>query len=171
MQLQERVVVRRVRHREAAADAVRQHEVDVLAGEKLQPLVGGKLEVQDHHIGRGALHFVHAGGQPLDLDVLDRVDLAALDHDVGERAGLAEQRHAGVLFGVGQGVLLVLAVVHLALEQLALAGAAGAVAAAVGDDVTLAQRGIEHGFIVVDGERMVARFDRDPMRHAKYREA
>src|SRR5205807_4437517 len=42
VQLQELVVVRRVRHREAAALAVLEEDVDVLAGEELQALARRK---------------------------------------------------------------------------------------------------------------------------------
>ncbi|MND01710.1 hypothetical protein D3C83_208120 [compost metagenome] len=65
-------------------------------------------------------------------------------------------------------MLLVGAVIHGALDQLALAGAADAVAAAVGDDDAFAQRGREDGFTVVDGERVSACLDRDLVRHGPF---
>ena len=64
--LQELVVVRRVRHREAAPRAVLQEELDVLPGKELQALVRRQLEVHDHHVVGDALELVHAAGQDLD---------------------------------------------------------------------------------------------------------
>jgi len=51
------------------------------------------------------------------------------------------------------------AVVELAGEYLALAGTAGAVAAAVGEREALAQRRLEDGFVVLDGELVSAGLD------------
>ena len=166
VQLQERVVVRCVRHREAAADLVGEYQVYVLPGEELQPFVGRELEMQQHDVGRRTLHFHHARGHHLDLDALHRrADLAAFDHEIARRPRLAEQCHAGVFFRLGHGVFLVGAVVHGSFNQPALAGTAGAAAAAVGDDDAGAQGGFEHGFAVVDSELMSARLDRDLMGH------
>ena len=104
---------------------------------------------------------LHAAGQRLDLDVLRRADGARLDHHVAERLRLAEKRLALRLLLVGERLLLVDAVVDLALEQLALAAAAGAVAAAVGQHEVLAQRGGQDRLAFLDLEFVPARLQGD----------
>src|SRR5262249_56192265 len=98
MQLEKRVVMGRVGHREAAARSVPEQDVDVLAREKLQPLVGGQLEPQYHDIRRDALHFLHAAWQHLDLDVLDAADLAAVDDEIRTGPPLPDHHPTPPLF-------------------------------------------------------------------------
>ena len=161
VQLQELVVVRRVGHGEAAPLAVLHQDVDVLAREELQPLAGGKLERDDRDVVGGLLHLLHAAGQRADREVLRAGELAHLEDDVGERPRAAGERLAGELLGVVQRALLVVAVDELARAQDALAGAAGAVAAAVRQADALAQGGLEDGFAGGDLERVAARLEPD----------
>ena len=146
VQLDQLVVVRRIGHREAAPRAVLEQELDVLAGEELQALVGRQLQVQHHHVVGEPLQLLHAAGQRLHLDVL-RVAPMVRASITRSPSGLrlAEERLALRLLLVGQRLLLVHAVVDLPFEELALAAAAGAVAAAIGQDDLLAQRGGEDG--------------------------
>jgi len=58
-----------------------------------------------------------------------------------------------------------LAVVHLAAQHLALAGAAGAVAAAVGHGQALAQGGFQNGLVGFGREMVLAGFDGDGKAH------
>ena len=132
VQLEELVVVRRVGHREAAPLAVLQQDVDVLPGEELQPLAGRKLQVEDGDILGGPFNLFHARGHRADREVLRAGELAHLEDDVGERMRAAGERLARGLLVVVQRALLVLAVLELARAQHALAGAARAVAASVG---------------------------------------
>ena len=86
VQLEQLVGVRRRREREAAPVAVLQQEVDVLAGEVLQPLVRRQLELDDRDVGRRLVDRLDAARQPLDLDVARAADLAHLDDEIGPAA-------------------------------------------------------------------------------------
>ena len=108
-----------------------------------------------------ALHFLHAAGKRADRDVLRRADGARLDHEVAHRLRLAEQRLALRFVCLGQRLFLVDAVVHLAFDDLSLAAAAGAVAAAVGKHQMLAQGSREDGFPLLHAEFVAARLDLD----------
>ena len=57
VQFDVRLVLRRVRHRIGAALAVAQDDLDVLAGQKLQPFVGRQVEIQRGHVVRGRSIF------------------------------------------------------------------------------------------------------------------
>ncbi len=85
--------------------------------------------------------------------------------EIGLRAGDAKQRVALSFFRIGQRARLVVPVVDDALEQMALAGSAGAVAAAVRNHQVGAHRRREHGLVVVAGERMLAGLYGNLMRH------
>jgi len=81
--------------------------------------------------------------------------------------GDAEQRQpARLLFGRQRGIGM-LAVIDLALEQLALAAAAGAVAAAIGQALAFAQCGNEDGLVGLDAEAVAAGPDGDLMGHGQ----
>ena len=112
---------------------------------------------------------MHAAGELLDRDVLDRADRPDLDRQIGERLGDAEQGVARGALVLGQRGVLVLALVDAAGEKLALARAARAVAAAVGEVVALAQGGREHRFPFGNLENVPARLDGDLMRHRENR--
>ena len=114
-------VVRRVRHREAAPLAVLQQEIDVLAGEELQPLVRRQLELHHHHVVGDLLELLHAARQQAHRDVLRRADGAALDHQVAERLCLAEKRLAVRALGLGEHARMVVTVVDAAGDDLSLA--------------------------------------------------
>ena len=157
VQLEQRVVVRRRREREAAPPAVLQQEVDVLAGEELQPLVGGQLELDDRDVGGGASRSTRSrhGRRLIWMSPARRTSCTSMTRSV---CGFAQQKSARPLrlFVVGERRRLVRAVVDLAGEDPALAGAAGAVAAAVRQHEVGAHRGRQHGVAVVAGERVVA---------------
>jgi hypothetical protein len=161
VQLQEGVVVRRVGQRKAAALAILEQDVDVLAGQKPQPFAHRQLEIDDHDIVGRVLDFLHARRHAADRNILCRADLAAFDFEIAQWSRLAEQRTADRLFGIRQHVLLVIAIIHASGQDFSLAAAAGAVAAAVGNDQPFAQCGLEDGFVVVNRKAVVAGFDRD----------
>jgi len=143
-----------------AACAVLEQDVDVLAGEELQALAGGQLQVEHRDIFRRGFDFFHPARHGLDRDVLRAAGFARFDDDVRLRLGAAEQRHPGELFGFLQRAFLVVAEIDRAFQNLALACAAGAVAAAVRQQEALAQGGVEYGFPFHDRDRMLARHDR-----------
>ncbi len=72
-----------------------------------------------------------------------------LEHDVGLRRGLAGEHPAGGLFLVAQGLALMHAMDHAALDHPALAGAAGAVLAAIGKADALADRRGEDRLVAI----------------------
>ena len=157
VQLQQVVLVGRVGQREAALAAILEQDVDVLAGQELQVFGGRQAQVHVDHIGRQLLHPLDAGGQGLDRDVVRRAQLLAFDDQVGTGVGAAVERQTGGLVGVAQGGGM--PVFDGAFEHLALAGAAGAVLAAVGHGQPLAQRGLKQGFIGFGLELAAARLD------------
>ena len=156
VEFEQTVVVRRRREREAAPLAVLQQEVDVLAGEELQALVGGQLQPDDRDVGRGLVDRLDAAGEALDLDVAGAPHFPHFDREVGARLRAAEEREPRPLLVLGQRGCLVRAVVDLARQDLALAGAARAVAAAVRQHEVVAHRRRQHRLAVVAGERVVA---------------
>jgi hypothetical protein len=156
VQLQEAVVVGRVGNRKRATLAVLQQELDVLAGEKLQALVGRQLQFEHDHVVRHALDRLHPAGHDLDRDVASGADFAALQHQVRERLRATEQGHAGGAVRRGQGLLLRRAVVDQAVDDLALAGAAGAVAATIRKREAGVERRLQNGIAAVGAEAVSA---------------
>ena len=165
MQLQHRVVMRCIGEREAAAQAAFGENVDVLPCKKLQSFAGRQPQVNPRHVGCKTFEFLHAARQRAYLNIFDRADFAALNHHIGHGFGLTEQRVTPFLVGVGEGRFLKHAVIDYALQYFAFATAAGAVAAAVGDIKTFAQRGIQNGFVAGNGKNMVAGLNRDLAGH------
>ena len=137
--------VRRVGHRVAAARAVAQDELDVLAGAELKVLVGSELHRQHGHVGRGLEHGDDTGRQLEHRELAGAGHGAGLDGAIGLRPRAAGQDEAGGLVLGRQRLGLVLAVHDLAVDQLALARAAGAVLAAVGQADAAADRGAQQG--------------------------
>ena len=124
-------MTRRSGHRVAAPRAVAQDEFDVLPGAVLQRLVGRQLQAQHRHVGGRALDGHHAARHLEHRVLASTGHHARFDHAIGLRCRAARQDEAGFLFGHRQRLLLVCTVDHAALEQPALARAAGAVLAAV----------------------------------------
>ena len=113
--------MRRVAHGEAAPRAVAQHDVEVLAGVKVQFLSGRNLQFENDDVGRHALQALHARRQLARLDVAAQAHFARRDHQVRERLGLAEQRVTLGLLGFFQRLGGVLSIVDLSGDHLALA--------------------------------------------------
>jgi hypothetical protein len=160
VQLEQRVVVRRVGERIAARAAVLQLEVEVLSGEELQALVGRQLQLHQHHVVDQLFQLLHAARQRLHRHLSCRANFLGLDHQVRQGLGHTEQ---GLAFGdfMGlQSVLLVFSMIDPAFEHLTLARTAGAVAATVGQGESLAQSGGEYGFVFIDDELMAAGLNR-----------
>jgi hypothetical protein len=115
--------------------------------------------------GAGRLDRQHPRGQLQHRELARAGHAARFDHAVGLRRGAAGEDHAGSLFSVRQGLLLVHAVDHAAFEQAALAGAAGTVAAAIGQADALADGGGEDGFVAFDGEAALRGLQGDGQAH------
>ncbi len=152
--------------REGATLVVLEQKLDVLAGEELQPLVGRQLEADDHHVIGHAFELLHAAGQDLDWNVAGGADFAHFERQVGEWLGAAEQRHAGGAILGGERMILCPAVIDLAFQNLALAGAAGAILAAVGQIEAGVERGFENGAIGCNAESVAAGLEGDLVGHA-----
>ena len=157
--------VRRAGHRVAAPQPAGQDELHVLAGVVAQLDIGGQLQGHDHHVGRGALKAAHAAGHLLHRELARARHGARLDHEVGLGRGAAGQHEAGLLLGHAQGLELVGAVDHPALQEPTLAGAAGAIAAAIGQADALADGGREHRLVARHPEAAPARLQRHLERH------
>ena len=149
--------VRRVGHAVAAPGTVAQDELHVLAGAVLQVLVGRQLELQHRHVSCRLLKGQHPRRQ-LEYGELPRPWHAArLHHAIRLRRGAAgEDETRGLLVG-RQRLLLVRAVDDAALEKPTLAGAAGAVTAAIGQADALADGGSQDALVTVDGEAALGR--------------
>src|SRR5471030_561719 len=150
------VSFRRGVHAVAAALAVAQHEFDILAGAVLQLFMGRQLQRDDDHVRRQLLDAAHARRHFLDREVAAAGHFARLDHQVAVRGGAAEQRVAQRLFLRRQRALLVRLVADRAGHDLALAGAAGAVLAAVGQADAGPHGRRQHGVVGVAIELMAA---------------
>ena len=94
VQLEQRVVVRRRGERKAAAAAVLQQEVDVLAGEILQALVRRQLDLDDRDVRRRLVDRLDAARKLPDLDVAGAANLLHLEHEIGQRLRAAEERES-----------------------------------------------------------------------------
>ena len=158
MQLEQHVVLGRGGDREAAPPAVFEEQVDVLPGEVLQPLAGGELQRHDRDVGRGLVDLLDPARELPDLDVTGAADFAHFDRERRLRLRDAEEREPLRLLGFGQRARLVHAVVHHAVEKLPLARTAGTIAATVWNHQVGAHRGGQHGFAIVAGEAVLARF-------------
>jgi hypothetical protein len=156
VELEQSIGVRRGRDREASPMPVLQQEVDVLAGQVLQAFARRQLQPHDGDVGGGLVDRLDPAGQPLDRDVSRTPHFAGLDDEVAPRARAAEERVALPLLVVGQGGRLARAVVDAALDDLALARSARAVAAAVGNHQVGAHRRLQHRLIGLAGERVAA---------------
>ncbi len=153
--------VGRVGHGVAAALAVAQQELHILASVVLEGVAGGQLQAHHDHIGRNPLQRVHAHRHFLDGEGAGLGDLARFEHHVVLCHAAAGQHVAGGFFFGAQGFGLVRPVDHVAAEQLAFAGAAGAVLAAVGQADALTDAGGEDGFFGEGFERASTGLDGD----------
>ena len=165
VQLHELVVVRRIRHGKAAPRAVFEQDVDVLAGKEHEAFIGREFEKEDHGVAPGALKLVHPGGELPHLDVPRFAHLARLDDDVGKRFRLAEKREPALALGRAERLFRVASVVDPALDELALAAAAGTVAATVGNHQARVERSLENALAVRCLELVPGVADGDLMRH------
>ena len=152
VQLQSGVVVRRVGQRESSPTTFLQQDLDVLPGQELHPLAGRELDFDDHHVARGARHFLHAHRQGLDRQVARRTHFADFDVQVAPCLGAAEQGETVASVVFAQRVKLRFSMVNLAAQHLAPARSAGSVPAAVRQDHSLAQGGVEDGLVDFGGK-------------------
>src|SRR5262249_29960680 len=136
------------------------HEnVDVLAGEELQPLARGQFQVKHGDVPDGPLDPFHAARQRADREILCSGALADLEDDVAARARAAGEGFAGGTLRRMQRPLLVVAELELARSQPPLARAASSIAAAIRQADVLLERALEDGVAGRDGERVAARLE------------
>src|SRR6202030_1930808 len=129
VQLEQRVIFRRVGERKAPPSSVLEQEIDVLPGEILQSLVRRKLERNDGDIGSCLVDLFDAARQLPDLNVAGSANFTDFEDEIGQRLADAQQREAFAFIGLGQRGGQMSAVVDFPADDAALAGAAGAVAA------------------------------------------
>ena len=148
--------------RVAAALALLQQDVDVLAGEEAEVLVHRQAQAEDRHVGRGLVQPLDAAG---DDPRPHAMDLAHLDREIAERLRLAKERIALRLVAVGQIRGVHRAVVDLAFQYGSPAGAADPGAAAVRQHVAGIQPCLQHRLALVDFVAVPAGLQCDAMSH------
>ena len=116
--------------------------------------------------GAGLVDREHAARHLPDRELAGAGHGARLEDDVGLRRRLAGQDQAGASSSALSALLLVRAVDDAALEHAALARAAGAVLAAVGQADALADGGLQDRLVALDAEAAPARLDGDGEGHA-----
>ena len=152
VQLEQPAIMRRIRQREAAPAARREHDVDVLAGQPLERLDRGQAQPQAHDVRCEQAHALYPRRQALDLHVRDVLDLASLDRYRAERPRLAQQHLAGEFLGLGQCQRAAKRIVNLPAHQPGPAGATAPALAAVRQVEPRAQRAVEDALVGLDLE-------------------
>src|SRR5579859_7252538 len=109
------------RERIAAALAVLEQEVDVLAGEEAEVLVHRQAQAEHRDVGRGLVEALDAARDDARPHA---VHFAYFDGQVGERLRLAKERQAFIAIALRQVRLVREAIVDASLEDRAAAGAA-----------------------------------------------
>jgi hypothetical protein len=150
------------RQRIAAALAVLQQEVDVLPGQEAEVLVHRQPQADHRYVRRRPFQPLdparnHAG--------LHALHLAHLDHEIGQRLGLAEERVALRLVAFRKIRLVHQAVVDLAFEDGAAAGAADAGTAAVRQHVPGFDARLQDVLAVFAFVTVPARFESNAVGH------
>ena len=154
MQLNEFIIMWRIGHGETAAGAIAQQEIQILTGQKLQPLGGRQLQSQHDDIVGQAFQLMHPRRQCFHLNVTGLAHLACFDHHIRQATRLAEQHRTIGFFALGQSLFGAVAVIHAAFNQLPFAGATGAIAAAIGQHQSGVERGGKNGFVSGSRELM-----------------
>src|SRR5687768_1840119 len=132
MQLQQFVIMRRISQRVTSALAVLHENIDILPGEELQAFVGGKLQGNNHHVGRDPFQLLNTARQRFDFDILYCPDLAALNDKFRQWHGAAKQSHPRLLLDFRKRTFVMAAEIDLSLYDFALASATRAVSAPIG---------------------------------------
>jgi hypothetical protein len=109
---------------------------------------------------------LHAARQNFHWNVAGCAYFSHFECQIGEWFGAAKKRHAGAAFLGGQGAILRCTVVDLTFEYFALAGAAGAVLAAIGQVEAGIEGGFENAGFGCDAEAVAAGLEGDLMGHA-----
>ena len=139
--------VRGIGHGIAAAVAVAQQKFHILTRVVLKGVAGRQLQPQHDHVVRHAFERTHAHRHFFDGECTRFGDLARFQYHVAVRHAAAGEHIAGGFFIGAQRFGLVSAVGHTARQQFALARAAGAVFAAIGQTNALANASGQNGFI------------------------
>ncbi len=132
---------------------------------KLQFFARRQAQVHLNHIRCEFFQFLDARGQGLDRNIGSRSHLPAFDAQVALRGGAAIERHAFGLFTIAECVGLCPAMVNAAGQHFSLAGATGAILAAIRNDQPLTQCRVEQGFIGFGDKLAAAGLDCDLVAH------
>ena len=90
MQFDQMICMRRGRDRILAARAVLQNEIQILAGTKLQSLVGRQLQRDHRDVGRGPFDLGDARRHLANRNIAEAGQLALFDHDIAQRTRRAK---------------------------------------------------------------------------------
>ena len=104
-------------------------------------------------------------GHAANREIAGRGHHPRLDGQVGERRGAAHQREAAGGLGIAQRSRMMGSLRHLPVDHARLAGPAGAVLAAIGQDDRVAQRRVENAFAGIGLELLAAGLDGDSEGH------
>src|SRR6266508_2429155 len=114
---------------------------------------------------RRALELLHARRELPYLDIARFAHFARFDHHIRQRLRLTKECVAPLALLRGERLFRVTAVVDPAIDELSLAAAAGAVAAAVRQHETCIERRLEDARAVLRRKPVAGIADRDLMRH------
>ena len=131
VQLDERIIMRRVGHGETAPLAVFQQKFDVLPRLKLQPIVCGQLEAHDGDVIDHAIKMLNAAWQRLHNDVAGFAHITRFNGDVPHGTRHAKQRFSLEAFKLWQGGGLVVSERDDAVNDASFARTTRAIFAAV----------------------------------------
>ena len=154
-------------HGVGAAVAVFEQHFDVLAGVILEGFGRRNLQAQYDHIVRHLLQAAHPGGQLLDGQGPLCGDLFGFQLHVGKRLCAAGQHQSLRLFFRTQCFIEVRAMLHAAAEFPALAGAAGAVLAAIRHGNALTDTCGQDGLLSLHGKGHPAGFHANAVGHVR----
>ncbi|CFP57186.1 Uncharacterised protein [Bordetella pertussis] len=124
------------------------------------------MQLQHRDVGRDALYRLHPRRQLADLDVAGQPHFGGLDHQVALRLGLTEQRVALREVLGRQDLGRIGPRIHLAGDNLALAGRTRAGTAAIGQHNAGRQGRIQDRLAGLGLELVLAGFDSDLETHS-----
>ncbi|MNE54913.1 hypothetical protein D3C80_1497280 [compost metagenome] len=140
-------------HRVAAAGAVLELHVDVLA-RVVAELGATRRQHQAHHgdVVADLVDGADAGSGFLHADAAQLADFRRVDDQVGGGPGATAQHHALGTLCFAEHLQRAVGVIYAATGDLALAAAAGTLAAAVLEHQAIGQRAVEDGLVGLEGE-------------------
>ena len=156
VQFNEVIIMRRIGNGKRTWCMVLEEHINVLAGKKLQAFRFGHFQINADDVMCQVFKLVYTAGQGSDLDVPGRIHFTDLDGQVTAWSCLAKQRlvTAGII-GIQRRWQSVM-IVNRSADDIAHAGAALSIAAAIGQYNALTQCGIEHRLGWLDVKGMTA---------------